>query len=101
VHIAGGGHHHRLSRFRSLLGIANSSSFAFRTKPIDIAEVERKLGVSYPIEGTVRRVGNHVRITVQLIDAASGVHPWADVTTMTSATPSRCRTRSHKRSFRP
>jgi TolB-like protein/class 3 adenylate cyclase/Tfp pilus assembly protein PilF len=67
-----------LSRFRSLLVIASHSSFAFRAKPIDVAEVGRKLGVSYLLEGTVRRVGNRVRITVQLIEAASGVHLWAE-----------------------
>ena len=67
-----------LARFRSLFVIARNSSFAFRGKPIDIAEIGRKLGVSYLLEGSVRRAGDRVRITAQLIEAATGAHLWAE-----------------------
>jgi len=67
-----------LSRFRSLFVIARNSSFAFRNERISVAEVARRLGVKYVVEGSVRRVGNRVRITAQLIDAANGTHLWAD-----------------------
>src|SRR5260221_10780800 len=61
-----------LSRFRSLFVIARNSSFAFRDERIDIAGIARKLGVQYVVEGSVRRAADRVRITAQLIDAATG-----------------------------
>ena len=67
-----------LARFRSLFVIARNSSFAFREKAIEIAEIGRRLGVSYLLEGSVRRAGPRLRITAQLIEAASGVHLWAE-----------------------
>lgn len=67
-----------LARFRSLLVIARNSSFALRSKPIDLSEIGRRLGVSYILEGSVRRVGERVRITAQLIEAATGMHVWAE-----------------------
>jgi adenylate cyclase len=67
-----------LSRFRSLFVIARNSSFAFRDERIDISEIARRLGVQYVVEGSIRKSGNRVRITAQLIDAASGAHLWAD-----------------------
>ncbi len=67
-----------LSRFRSLFVIARNSSFAFRGESIDVTEVGRKLGVQYVVEGSVRKAGNRVRVTVQLIDAATGRHLWAE-----------------------
>jgi adenylate cyclase len=67
-----------LARFRSLFVIARNSSFAFRGKSIDIAEVGRQLGVSYLLEGSVRRAGARVRITAQLIEGANGAHLWAE-----------------------
>jgi len=67
-----------LSRFRSLFVIARNSSFVFRGEPIDIAEVGRRLGVQYVLEGSIRRAGNRVRITVQLIDAPNSAHLWAE-----------------------
>ncbi|MEY9628998.1 hypothetical protein [Sinorhizobium fredii] len=67
-----------LARFRSLFVIARNSSFAFRGKPIDLAEIGRRLGVSYLLEGSVRRSGDRVRITAQLIEAATGAHLWAE-----------------------
>ena len=67
-----------LSRFRELMVIARNSSFAFRGKSMDVREIGRALGAAYVIEGNVRRAGNRVRITAQLVDAASGTHLWAE-----------------------
>jgi adenylate cyclase len=67
-----------LSRFRELLVIARNSTFAFRGKNVDVREVGSVLGASYVVEGSVRRAGNRVRITAQLIEAATGTHLWAD-----------------------
>ncbi len=67
-----------LSRFRSLFVIARNSSFAFKGQSIDVKEVSRKLGVRYVVEGSVRRSGNRVRITAQLIDAVDDKHLWAE-----------------------
>jgi TolB-like protein len=66
-----------LARFHSLLVIARNSSFQFRGPALDTAEVRRKLGVRYLVEGSVRRLGDRIRITTQLIDAAAGTHLWA------------------------
>lgn len=67
-----------LSKFRSLFVIARNSSFAFRGKSTEIKEVSAKLGVRYVVEGSVRRSGNRVRITAQLIDAVDNKHLWAE-----------------------
>jgi len=67
-----------LSRFKSLFVIARNSSFTCKDKPVDIKRVGRELGVRYVLEGSVRRAGNRVRITAQLIDAPGGAHVWAD-----------------------
>jgi len=67
-----------LARFRSLFVVARNSSFAFRGKSIDLAEVGRRLGVSYLLEGSVRRADNRLRITAQLIEATNGAHLWAE-----------------------
>ena len=67
-----------LSRFKSLFVIARNSSFAYKGKSPDIRQVGRELGVRYVLEGSVRKAGNRLRITAQLIDAASGAHIWAD-----------------------
>jgi TolB-like protein/class 3 adenylate cyclase/tetratricopeptide (TPR) repeat protein len=67
-----------LSRFKSLFVIARNSSFTYKGKAVDIKQVERELGVRYVLEGSVRKAGNRVRITGQLIDAESGAHLWAD-----------------------
>jgi adenylate cyclase len=66
-----------LSRFRSLFVIARNTSFSCRG--VDVREVGRKLGVQYVVEGSVRRAGNRIRITAQLIDAVAGNHLWAEV----------------------
>jgi TolB-like protein len=67
-----------LSRFRSLFVIARHSSFQFRGKAIDVKRTGRELGVQYIVEGSVRRAGDRVRVTAQLIDATTGNHVWAE-----------------------
>jgi TolB-like protein len=67
-----------LSRFSSMLVIARNSSFQYRGKSQDMKKVGRELDARYLVEGSVRRVGPHIRITAQLIDAHSGRHIWAD-----------------------
>ena len=67
-----------LSRFRSLFVIARNSTFTYKSRAVDIAQVGRELGVRYVVEGSVRKAGDQVRITAQLIDGVSGNHLWAD-----------------------
>jgi adenylate cyclase len=67
-----------LSKLRWLFVIARNSSFTYKGKAVDIKRVARELGVRYVLEGSVRKGGNRVRITAQLIDAATGNHIWAD-----------------------
>ena len=67
-----------LSRFRSLFVIAYNSSFAFKGKSIKVQNIAHELGVAYVVEGSVRRAGDRVRISAQLIDAATGNHLWAE-----------------------
>ncbi|WP_143270890.1 adenylate/guanylate cyclase domain-containing protein [Bradyrhizobium brasilense] len=67
-----------LSRFKSLFVIARNSSFTYKGKAVDIKQVGRELGVRYVLEGSVRKAAEKVRIIGQLIDAATGVHLWAD-----------------------
>ena len=67
-----------LSRIGGLLVIARNSSFAYKGKSVDVRIVARELGVRSVLEGSVRRAGNRVRITAQLIDAENGGHLWAD-----------------------
>src|SRR5215475_2121821 len=67
-----------LSRFRSLVVIARNSSFTYKGRAVDITRVGRELGVRYVLEGSVRKGGDRIRITGQLIDAQSGAHLWAD-----------------------
>ena len=67
-----------LARFRSLFVIARNSSFSFKGQTIEAKEIARRLGVRYLVEGSVRRAGNRVRITAQLIDAAHDTHLWAE-----------------------
>jgi adenylate cyclase len=67
-----------LSRIRWLFVIARNSSFTYKGQVIDVKQVGRELGVRYVLEGSVRKAGNRVRITGQLIDATTGAHLWAD-----------------------
>jgi adenylate cyclase len=67
-----------LSRMRWLFVIARNSSFIYKGRAIDVKQVGRELGVRYVLEGSVRKAANRVRITGQLIEAATGNHLWAD-----------------------
>jgi len=66
-----------LSRNRAFFVIARNSSFTYKDKSVDFAQVARALGVRYIVEGSVRKSGNRVRVTGQLIEAESGHHLWA------------------------
>ncbi len=67
-----------LSQVRGLFVIARNSSFTYKGKPVDLRQIGTELGVRYVLEGSVRKGGNRLRITGQLIDAASGAHIWAE-----------------------
>jgi adenylate cyclase len=67
-----------LPRIRWLFVVARNSTFTYKGQAVDVKQVGRELGVRYVLEGSVRKVGNRVRITGQLIDAATGTHLWAD-----------------------
>ena len=67
-----------LSRFRQLFVIARNSSFTYKGRTTDVKQVGRELGVRYVLEGSVRKATSRVRVTAQLIDAATGAHLWAD-----------------------
>ena len=67
-----------LSRMRSLFVIARNSSFTFKGRSIDVREIGRELGVRYVLEGSVRKAAGRLRITAQLVDAATGTNLWAD-----------------------
>jgi TolB-like protein len=67
-----------LSHIRWLFVIARNSTFTYKGRAVDVKQVGRELGVRYVLEGSVRKGGNRVRITGQLIDAETGTHLWAD-----------------------
>jgi len=67
-----------LSKVSALSIVARNTAFAFKGQTVDVKEVARTLGVTYVLEGSVRKAGNRVRITAQLIDGAAGDHVWAD-----------------------
>jgi TolB-like protein len=67
-----------LSRFRSLFVIARNSSFHYKGQSPKVQDVGRELGVQYVVEGSVRKADNQVRITAQVVEAASGNHLWAE-----------------------
>ena len=67
-----------LSRIRWLFVVARNSTFTYKSKAVDVKQVGRELGVRYVVEGSVRKGGNRVRISAQLIDAATGNHVWAE-----------------------
>ena len=67
-----------LSRFSDLFVIARNSSFKYKGRAVDLRQVGRELGVRYALEGSIRRGGDRVRISVQLIDSGTGAHRWAD-----------------------
>jgi adenylate cyclase len=67
-----------LSRFHDLFVISRNTSFKFKGQAVDVKKVARDLGVQYIVEGSVRKAGNRVRVTVQLIDAEADRHVWAE-----------------------
>jgi TolB-like protein/Tfp pilus assembly protein PilF len=67
-----------LSRIKWLAVISRNSSFIYKNKPVDVKEVADKLGVRYLLEGGIRKSGQRLRITAQLVDATTGAHLWAD-----------------------
>jgi adenylate cyclase len=67
-----------LSRFRNLLVVARNSSFTFKGQAVDVKDIGRKLGARYVVEGSVRRAGNRIRITAQLLESATGTHLWGE-----------------------
>jgi adenylate cyclase len=67
-----------LSKWRWFLVIARNSTFAYKGQPIDLNQVQGELAVRYVLEGSVRKAGQRVRITAQLIEAATGTHLWAE-----------------------
>jgi TolB-like protein/DNA-binding winged helix-turn-helix (wHTH) protein len=67
-----------LCRIRWLFVIASHSSFAYKGRACDVRQVGRELGVRYVLEGSVRKASQQIRITAQLVDAATGAHHWAD-----------------------
>ena len=67
-----------LSKVSALSVIARNTAFTFKGRSVDVKEVAKTLGVTYVLEGSVRKAGNRVRITAQLIDGAAGDHVWAD-----------------------
>ncbi len=67
-----------ISRYSGFFVIARNSSFAYKGQSIDIKQIGRELGARYVLEGSVRRAGNRVRITAQLIEAGTGNHVWAE-----------------------
>jgi adenylate cyclase len=67
-----------LSKWRWFFVIARNSSFTYKGRAVSVAQVGKELGVQYVLEGSVRKSGNRIRITAQLVEAASGKHIWAD-----------------------
>jgi adenylate cyclase len=67
-----------LSRFHELFVISRNSSFTYKGKTPDVRQVGRELGVRYVLEGSIRKAGQRVRVTGQLVDALNGVHIWAE-----------------------
>ncbi|HEX6118864.1 MAG TPA: adenylate/guanylate cyclase domain-containing protein [Dongiaceae bacterium] len=67
-----------LSRFRQLHVLARNSSFQYRGQNVDVVRVGRELGAQYVVEGSMRRIGDRIRITAQLVETDSGCHIWAE-----------------------
>ncbi|UCC82004.1 MAG: tetratricopeptide repeat protein [Gemmatimonadota bacterium] len=67
-----------LARVRDLKVAARTSAFTFRSSRADVREIGKRLGVAYVVEGSVRRAGDRLRITAQLIDASNGYHLWSE-----------------------
>jgi adenylate cyclase len=67
-----------LSRYPSLFVIARNSSFTYKGRTVDVKQVGRELGVRYVLEGSVRKAGNRIRVTAQLVEAGTSNHVWAE-----------------------
>ncbi len=67
-----------LSRFTALEVVARNSTFVYRDQAVDVSDVGRKLGARYLLEGSLRKAGNRIRLTAQLIDVKTGMHLWAE-----------------------
>jgi adenylate cyclase len=67
-----------LSRYPSLFVIARNSSFTYKAQAVDVKEIGRQLGVRYVLEGSLRKAGNRIRVTAQLVEAETGRHIWAE-----------------------
>jgi adenylate cyclase len=67
-----------LSQIAGMIVISRNTAFTYRNKPVDTKQIGRELGVRYVLEGSVRRLGNRLRVTAQLIDAATDAHLWAE-----------------------
>jgi adenylate cyclase len=67
-----------LSRYPSLFVIARNSCFTYKGRAVDVKQVGRELGVGYILEGGLRKVGNRIRVTGQLVEAETGKHVWAE-----------------------
>jgi adenylate cyclase len=67
-----------LSRFQTFFVIARNSAFAYKGQSVNVGKIGQELGVAYVVEGSVRKAGNRVRITAQLVEAGSGNHIWAE-----------------------
>jgi adenylate cyclase len=67
-----------LSRIRWFFVIARNSTFTYKGRAVDVKQVSRELGVRYVLEGSVRKSGNRIRVTAQLVEAATGNHVWAE-----------------------
>ena len=67
-----------MSKLRWFFVIARNSTFTYKGKAVDVKRAARELGVRYVLEGSIRKGGNRVRITAQLVDASTGNHIWAE-----------------------
>jgi len=67
-----------LGHFRRIFVVARNSSFTYKGRPVDVRDVGRELGVRHVVEGSVRRAGDRLRITAQLVEADSGLPLWSD-----------------------
>ena len=67
-----------LSRYPSLFIIARNSCFTYKGRAVDVKTVGRELGVRYVLEGSLRKSGNRIRVTAQLVEAETGDHVWAE-----------------------
>jgi TolB-like protein len=67
-----------LARVASIFVSARNSSFTYKGRPVDVKEVGRELGVRYVVEGSVRKIGRHIRVSSQMVDTSTGAHVWVE-----------------------